>query len=166
MNSSGYIFEASAKPSLPLHEVPLIWATEGGIQGYGCLVENADDFEIEIIRLPRPGWRPVDDGAGDEAGWVDGTFTGKWQGDVLFGTNDAMGGHFLLGWSTDPQHANEQTLTVPRDKVLLWRLNYHPDCGPVLPAAAATVNCSRRTAQRQTRPGQVVAFWCRGSCGL
>ncbi len=98
MNAPKYIFEASDKPSLPWHEVPLIRATDGSVERYGCMVDNADGCEIEIVRWPRPGRRPV-----DEAGWVEGAFTGQWQGDVLFGANDAVGGHYVLGWSTDPQ---------------------------------------------------------------
>ena len=35
---------------------------------YGCLVDDAVGFEIEIVRWPAPGWRPVDEGTGDEGG--------------------------------------------------------------------------------------------------
>ncbi|MGB5133429.1 MAG: hypothetical protein WBO00_12465, partial [Steroidobacteraceae bacterium] len=55
-----YMFEASEKPSLPLITVPLIEATRDSIQGYGCLVEDPDEFKIEIIQWPAQGWRPLD----------------------------------------------------------------------------------------------------------
>ena len=77
-----YIFEASDKPTLPLVQVPLVEATEDSTRGYGCLVDDPS-FEIEIVRWPAQGWRPVDDGTGDEGGVAEGVFHGEWTGDVL-----------------------------------------------------------------------------------
>ncbi len=121
-----YIFEANEKPSLPLHHVPLIEATEENLKGYGCLVDDPDRFEIEIVRWPAPGWRPVDQGTGDEGGVVEGIFHGIWTGDVLMGRNEAVGGEYVLGWSCDPQQACTAQATAPRDQVLLWHMNYQP----------------------------------------
>jgi ureidoglycolate lyase len=167
MSSPEYIFEASSKPSLPWHEVPLVRATDNSVKGYGCLVDDPDGFEIEIVRWPAQGWRPVDEGTGDEAGWVEGIFRGDWHGDVLFGENEAVKGHYVLGWSTDPQTAFSDRRTAPRDQVLLWHMNYHPDGGQlffpldnkpfVVPAALPGDNLT---------PDKVVAFWCDGSRGL
>lgn len=167
MSSPEYIFEASSKPSLPWHEVPLVRATDNSVKGYGCLVDDPDGFEIEIVRWPAQGWRPVDEGTGDEAGWVEGIFRGDWHGDVLFGENEAVKGHYVLGWSTDPQIASSDRRTAPRDQVLLWHMNYHPDGGQlffplenkpfVVPAALPGDNLT---------PDKVVAFWCDGSRGL
>lgn len=167
MSSPEYIFEASSKPSLPWHELPLVRATDNSVKGYGCLVDDPDGFEIEIVRWPAQGWRPVDEGTGDEAGWVEGIFRGDWHGDVLFGENEAVKGHYVLGWSTDPQTASSDRRTAPRDQVLLWHMNYHPDGGQlffplenkpfVVPAALPGDNLT---------PDKVVAFWCDGSRGL
>jgi len=167
MSAPEYIFDAASKPSLPWHEVPLIRATEETVKGYGCLVDDPDGFEIEIVQWPQQGWRPIDAGTGDEAGWVEGTFECNWQGDVLFGRNEAVQGHYVLGWSADPQQASEQQATAPRDQVLLWHMNYHPDGGQmfwpldnrpfIVPAALPGDNL---------RPEKVVAFWCDGSKGL
>ena len=167
MSSPQYIFEARTKPSLPWHEVPLIRATENSVKAYGCLVDNPDEFEIEIVRWPAQGWRPVDEDTGDEAGWVEGIFRGDWHGDVLYGENEAVKGHYVLGWSTDPQKAASDRQTVPRDQVLLWHMNYHPDGGQlffpldnrpfIIPAALPGDNLT---------PDKVVAFWCDGSRGL
>ncbi|NKB54286.1 MAG: ureidoglycolate hydrolase [Rhizobiaceae bacterium] len=167
MNAPEYIFEASSKPSLPWHEVPLLRATEDSVSGYGCLVDDPSDFNIEIVQWPRQGWRPIDDGTGDEAGWVEGDFVGEWKGDILFGTNDAVNGHYVLGWSTDPKSASETEQTAPRDQVLLWHMNYHPDGGQlfwpkenkpfIVPVALPGDNLT---------PDKVVAFWCDGSKGL
>ncbi len=162
-----YMFEASEKPSLQLVDVPLIEATDETVKGYGCLVDDPDDCEIEIVRWPAAGWRPVDDGTGDEGGWVEGIFHGDWRGDVLYGSNDAVNGRYVLGWSRDPQTASAERQTVPRDQVLLWHMNYHPDGGQlfhpldhkpfVVPAALPGDDLT---------PDKVVAFWCDGSRGL
>ncbi len=121
-----YLFDADEKPSLPLHRVPLIEATEETLEGYGCLVDNPEGFEIEIARWPAQGWRPVDEGTGDEGGVVEGIFHGEWTGDVLIGRNEAVSGEYVLGWSRDPQTACARQATAPRDQVLLWHMNYQP----------------------------------------
>ena len=77
MSKPEYIFEASSKPSLPWHQVPLIRATEETVRGYGCLVDDPEGFELEICRWPAQGWRPIDEGTGDEAGHVEGIFACK-----------------------------------------------------------------------------------------
>ncbi|CUH86754.1 hypothetical protein PH5382_00667 [Phaeobacter sp. CECT 5382] len=74
MSNPEYIFAASSKPSLPWHEVPLIRATDETVKGYGQLVDDPEGFEIEIARWPQQGWRPIDQGPGDEGGWVEGIF--------------------------------------------------------------------------------------------
>lgn len=129
MNQPQYLFEARSKPSLPWHEVPLIRATQGSVKGYGSLVHDPAKFDIAITRWPQQGWRPIDQGTGDEGGFVEGTFCCDWKGDVLYGKNDAVSGHYVLGRSTDPQHAQTMEQTKPRDQVLLWHMNYHPDGG-------------------------------------
>ncbi|MEE9322457.1 MAG: ureidoglycolate lyase [Granulosicoccus sp.] len=167
MNAPEYIFKANEKPSLPVHRVPLIVAEKTNLQGYGYLVDNPDDCEIEIVQWPAQGWRAVDDNTGDEAGWVEGIFHGRWKGDVLFGENEAVDGHYVLGWSCDPQSASSDKATVPRKQVLLWHMNYHPDGGQlffpldnlpfVVPVALPGDDLS---------PANIVAFWCDGSSGL
>jgi ureidoglycolate lyase len=167
MTTNPYIFDAASKPSLPWHQVPLIRATEASTKPYGCLVDDPAKFDIAITRWPQQGWRPIDEDTGDEGGFVEGTFRGEWQGDVLYGTNEAVGGHYVLGWSTDPQTANADRQTAPRDQVLLWHMNYHPDGGQmfwpldnkpfIVPVALPGDNLT---------PDKVVAFWCDGSRGL
>ena len=167
MNAPEYIFDAASKPSLPWHEVPLIRATDKTVKGYGWLVDDPDKCQLEITRWPAQGWRPVDEDSGDEGGWVEGTFSGEWKGDVLFGRNEAVGGHYVLGWSTDPQQASESKQTAPRDQVLLWHMNYHPDGGQmfwpidkrpfIVPVAMPGDNLT---------PDKVIAFWCDGTRGL
>ena len=126
---SQYLFDSNEKPALPLFDVPLIEATDASVKDYGYMVDNADDCDIEIVRWPAAGWRPVDEDSGDEGGFVEGTFSGEWTGDILMGKNDAVAGHYVLGWSVSPDRASSDEETVPRDQVLLWHMNYHPDGG-------------------------------------
>ncbi len=162
-----YIFDASEKPSLDLVDVPLIVATDDSVKGYGCLVDDPEGFEIEIVQWPAQGWRPVDAGTGDEAGFVEGIFHGNWKGDVLYGSNEAVNGNYVLGWSTDPQHASTEAATAPRDKVLLWHMNYHPDGGQMFfPLDNKPFVVPVALPGDDLRPNKVVAFWCDGSRGL
>jgi hypothetical protein len=167
MNAPEYIFEASSKPSLSWHEVPLIRATDKSVKGYGSLVEDPQNSSIEIVQWPKQGWRPIDEGTGDEAGWVEGEFLGEWKGDVLFGSNAAVNGHYVLGWSTDPKSANEKKQTAPRDQVLLWHMNYHPDGGQMFwPMQKKPFIVPVALAGDNLRPDNVIALWCDGSKGL
>ncbi len=162
-----YLFEAREKPSLPLVSVPLVIATESSTAGYGALVENPASFEIEIVRWPAQGWRPVDEGTGDEGGVVEGTFETRWQGDVLMAKNKAVGGHYVLGWNRDPQEASEVSQSAPRDRILLWHLNYHPDGGQLFyPLDGRPFVVPVALPGDDIRPEQVIAFWCDGSKGL
>ena len=167
MNAPTYIFDASEKPSLPWHQVPLIDATDDTVRGYGSLVDDPAHFQIEIKQWPAQGWRPIDQGTGDEAGAVEGVFHGVWAGDVIYGTNDAVGGHYVLGWACDPQAATTEQSSRLREQVLLWHMNYHPDGGQlfypldkqpfVVPVALPGDDLSL---------DQIVAFWCDGTQGL
>ena len=162
-----YLFEASEKASLDLFDVPLIEATDETVMDYGYLVDDPDRVEIEIVRWPAQGWRPVDAGTGDEGGCVEGIFQGEWKGDVLFGTNDAVDGHYVLGWSVDPQQASSDRQTAPRDRVLLWHMNYHPDGGQLFyPLDKQSFVVPVALPGDDLTPDKVVAFWCDGSRGL
>jgi hypothetical protein len=108
--------------------IPVIVATEQSLEGYGCLVDSPDDFKLEIVRWPAQGWRPVDPDTGDEAGTTQGTFISEWQGDILFGRNEAVGGHYILGYATEPGEARTDH-SDPPTRLMLWHANYHPDGG-------------------------------------
>jgi hypothetical protein len=167
MNTPVYMFDASEKPSLPLHTVPIVQATDEALKGYGYLVDDPEGFEIEITRWPAQGWRPVDEGTGDEGGWVEGTFRCDWKGDVLYGENEAVNGEYVLGWSADPQQARTDTQTAPRDSILLWHMNYHPDGGQMFfPLERKPFVVPLALPGDDLTPDKVVAFWCDGSKGL
>ncbi|WP_219821528.1 ureidoglycolate lyase [Sneathiella aquimaris] len=162
-----YLFDAQEKPSLPLCDVPLVRATEKTVRGYGMLVDSPDDLDIEIVRWPAQGWRPVDPDTGDEGGFVEGVFSGRWEGDVLMGRNDAVSGEYVLGWACDPQQASNEAPTVARNQVLLWHMNYHPDGGQLFfPLSNQPFVVPLALPGDDISPDKVVAFWCDGSQGL
>jgi hypothetical protein len=162
-----YLFEANQKASLDLVDVSLIEATAELVKDYGRLVDDPESCEIEIVTWPAQGWRPVDQETGNQGGTVEGVFRGEWRGDVLMGSNDAVGGHYVLGWSTDPQNASKETQTVARDQVLLWHFNYHPDGGQLFfPLEKKPFVVPVALAGDDLAPDKVIAFWCDGSQGL
>ena len=162
-----YLFDVADKPARPTVTVPVIEATPARLEGYGRLVDDPDECEIEIVRWPAQGWRPVDEDSGDEGGVAEGLFSGEWRGDVLYGRNEAVGGHYVLGFAADPQAASAEAATVPRERVLLWHLNYHPDGGQLFfPLDKTPFVVPVALPGDDLAPDQVVAFWCDGSKGL
>ncbi|MFT7640010.1 MAG: hypothetical protein ACI9G1_001748 [Pirellulaceae bacterium] len=59
-----------------LKRIPLevIEATSESLAGYGQLVDSPDSVEIEIVRWPAQGSRPVDEDSGNEGGTTEGVF--------------------------------------------------------------------------------------------
>ena len=109
----------------------------------------------------------MDEGTGDEGGVVEGIFHGIWTGDVLTGRNEAVGGEYVLGWSRDPQTACAEQATAPRDQVLLWHMNYHPDGGQLFfPLERKPFVVPAALPGDDLKPDDVVAFWCDGTKGL
>ncbi len=108
--------------------IPIVEANEQSLSGYGCLVTDPDEVEIEIVRWPSVGKRPVDTDSGDEGGTTEGMFVCEWKGDILYGRNEAVDGHYILGYGTEPKQASEHHSNAP-ERLLLWHANYHPDGG-------------------------------------
>lgn len=168
MPAPDYLRPVPQRPRHPLVAVPLIEATDESVRGYGRMVDDPDHCDIEIVRWPAQGWRPVDEDSGDEGGWVEGTFEGSWRGDVLYGSNGAVGGHYILGWSgDDPAAVSEADTASPRDHVVLWHLNYHPDGGQLFfPREPRPFVVPVALPGDDLAPEQVIALWCDGSRGL
>ena len=108
--------------------MPVVEATPDALIGYGRPVDDPATCAIEIARWPAQGWRPVDEDTGDQGGTTEGVFVSEWQGDVLFGRNDAVGGEYILAYATEPAAADRAHGRGP-ERILLWHANYHPDGG-------------------------------------
>ena len=127
-NAIDYLHPAVPDP-LPWVDVPLVRATSSTLSGYGTLVANPDEVEIEVATWPASGWRPIDEGTGNEAGTTSGTFEFWWEGNVLYGANKAVNDRYVLGWADNPSTAPISEAPTQRHRVLLWHANYHPDGG-------------------------------------
>ena len=108
--------------------MPVVDATSGTLEGYGSLVADRTRQAIEIVRWPASGWRPVDADTGDQAGTTEGVFVSEWRGDILYGRNQAVGGHYVLAYGSEPTEARDDHERDP-STMLLWHANYHPDGG-------------------------------------
>jgi hypothetical protein len=146
--------------------MPVVDATAEALDGYGRLVDDPAECEIEIVRWPAQGRRPVDPDTGDEAGTIEGTFVSEWKGDVLYGRNDAVGGHYVLAYSEDPTSANPRHARDPRH-LLLWHANYHPDGGQLFfPLEKKPFMVPLALPGDDIEPGDFVCFRFDGSRGL
>src|SRR3984957_6471060 len=103
-------------------------ATPTALTGYGYLVDDPKDYPIEIVQWPAQGNRPVDADTGDQGGTTEGVFISEWRGDILYGRNDAVDGHYILAYACDPGLASADHASPPH-RMLLWPPNYHPDGG-------------------------------------
>ena len=108
--------------------MPVIDATPSALEGYGFLVDDPASCRIEIVRWPAQGSRPVDTDTGDQGGTTEGTFVSEWKGDILYGRNEAVGGHYILAYGEEPAVPTRDHTRDPR-RILLWHANYHPDGG-------------------------------------
>ena len=165
---AGYL-HPDVPSSLPWHPVPLVRATEESLRGYGHLVDDPAGYPIEIVTWPQPGWRTIDPGTGNEAGTTRGTFDFWWEGDTLFGRNQAVASNFyLLGWSRNPSELNAELEAGPdRSRVLLWHANYHPDGGQLFfPQNGDAFVCPLALPREDVRPENFVAFYVDGGRGL
>jgi hypothetical protein len=115
-------------PGLQRVVMPLVEATPEALQGYGRLIDDPEECQIEIVRWPSVGKRPVDPDSGDQGGTTRGTFVSEWRGDILYGRNQAVDGRYVLGYARLPEDARSDHDEAPRC-VMLWHANYHPDGG-------------------------------------
>ncbi len=108
--------------------MPVVDATAATLEGYGCLVDDHERHPVEIVRWPAQGTRPVDADTGDQGGTTQGVFVSEWKGDILYGRNAAVDGHYILAYAKDPEAARDDH-DGRADRMLLWHANYHPDGG-------------------------------------
>lgn len=146
---------------------PVVIANDETLKGYGKLVHSdPENFQLEITRWPAQGWRPVDPDSGDEGGSTEGIFVSEWKGDVLYGSNEAVGGHYVLGYATEPNDATEDHNQSP-SVVMLWHCNYHPDGGQLFfPRQNKPFVVPLALPGDDVKPEDFVCFWFDGSAGL
>lgn len=157
-------------PGLPagLNHVimPVVHASPAALLGYGSLVNDPKDCRIEIVRWPAQGSRPIDEDTGDQGGTTEGVFISEWQGDVLYGSNHAVNGHYILAYAQPPELARTDHAEPPR-RILLWHANYHPDGGQLFfPLDGGPFYVPLALPGDDIRPEQFVCFRFDGRQGL
>jgi hypothetical protein len=157
-------------PKLPLAlasvEMPIVEATDAALKGYGCLIDDPNDCRIEIVRWPAQGTRPVDEDSGDQGGTTEGVFVSEWRGDILYGRNHAVDGHYVLAYACDPELASTDHASPP-DRMMLWHANYHPDGGQLFfPLDRAPFYVPLALAGDDVTPDRFVCFRFDGRQGL
>ena len=157
-------------PALPdgLRRVrmPVVEATDAALEGYGRLVDDTNACKVEIVRWPAQGWREVDEDSGDEGGTTQGVFVSEWRGDVLYGRNEAVAGHYVLAYASEPARADETHARAP-ERMLLWHCNYHPDGGQLFfPLDPAPFFVPLALPGDDVKPEQFVCFRFDGRRGL
>jgi len=128
MNNAPNYLNPEIPSGLKRVTIPIVEATAESLAGYGHIVSDMDEVEIEIVRWPAQGHREVDSDSGDEGGTTEGLFICEWKGDILYGRNSAVSGHYILGYGTEPKKADEHHTLDPKT-LLVWHANYHPDGG-------------------------------------
>ncbi len=157
-------------PDLPAglrhFRIPLVEATPASVKGYGWLVDDPENCAIEITRWPAQGSRPVDIDSGDEGGTTEGIFSSEWKGEILYGSNEAVGGHYILGYATDPDRSSEHQHARP-EKILMWHANYHPDGGQLFfPLENRPFLVPVALPGDDISPENFICFLCDGRQGL
>jgi ureidoglycolate lyase len=151
---------------LKLLDVPLVRANARSLKGYGEIVRDPKKHRIEIVPWPLAGWRKLDAGTGVEGGTTEGVFACEWRGNQLLGRNDAVGGHYVIGFRDLPERARPG-VKLSDSRVLLWHCNYHPDGGQLFsPIDRQPFVVPVARPGDDLTPESFVAFWLDGSFGL
>ena len=146
--------------------LPVVEATDTNLRGYGRLVDDPADARIEIVRWPAQGWRPVDTDSGDEGGTTRGIFISEWRGDILYGSNEAADGHYILGYGGEPADCRDDS-AEPATQLLLWHANYHPDGGQLFfPLDTQPFYVPLALPGDDVRPEHFICFRFDGTRGL
>jgi hypothetical protein len=151
---------------LPHVSIPLVDASSEALDGYGHLIDDPKQCRIEIVRWPAQGTRPIDADTGDQGGTTAGVFESAWRGDILYGRNEAVDGHYILAYSKPPEYARTDHAERPA-RMLLWHANYHPDGGQLFfPLDRRPFYVPLALPGDAVTPQQFVCFRFDGSQGL
>jgi Ureidoglycolate lyase len=153
-------------PGLASIAMPVIAATADSLRNYGRLVDDPAECQVEIVRWPASGRRPVDEDTGDQGGTTQGVFVSEWRGDILYGRNEAVDGHYILAYGCAPESAQTDHAQTPR-RILLWHANYHPDGGQLFfPLQRQPFYVPLALPGDEVQPQDFVCFRFDGSRGL
>jgi len=167
MSSKGNDRGGSRLDSFKAHPLPVVKATRDSLQGYGSIVTDYESAQVDITTWPALGWRPIDDGTGNEGGIVEGIYDVWWEGSVLLGRNHAVNDEYLFGWSRDPNSLSDETVDEQPAELLFWHVNYHPDGGQIFfPTERKPFVVPLALAGDDVKPEDFVAFYFDGSCGV
>jgi ureidoglycolate lyase len=146
---------------------PLVRATAESLRGFGEIVTDFATAQTHITPWPVSGWRPLSKGTGVEGGTTEGIFSVWREGGLLFGRNDAVGRHYILGWYQDPATADTTSEPPSLDRLLTHEANYHPDGGQIFCARNGEpyVVLLAKPGDDVT-PDDFVAFYVDGSIGV
>ena len=152
--------------NLRIVPMPIVDATPENLEGFGLMVTRQDNCVVEIAQWPATGWRPVDTDTGDEGGTTEGISISEWKGDVLYGRNEAVGGHYILAYAELPEQSVEDHDRAPK-RMLLWHANYHPDGGQLFfPQQKKTFLVPLALPGDDIMPDKFICFRFDGSMGL
>ena len=99
-------------------------------------------------------------------GTTQGTFVSEWRGDILYGRNEAVGGHYILAYGCAPESASTEHDALP-SQMLLWHANYHPDGGQLFfPLDCAHFYVPLALPGDDVTPERFVCFRFDGTRGL
>jgi ureidoglycolate lyase/seryl-tRNA synthetase len=149
------------------HRVPLILATPQNLVGFGHQVLDFNGAQVTIVTWPRPNWRPIVPGTGNEGGTVQDSFIMERRGEVQHAVNRAVGRSYITGWFADPATASECRQASDTSRVYTHEANYHPDGGQIFsPQAGAAFVALLAKPGDDVKPGDFVAFYCDGTFGI
>lgn len=165
------LFEVPKDAKYSIHEVKGVKATEKTLQGYGKIVypKDYDAAHVAIVTWPAQGWRPVEEGTGNEGGMVEGEFSMWWKGNRLYAVNGAVQRKYLTGWSTYPTLASKLPVVAAQDRkyLLTFEANYHPDGGQLfMPKNGKPFVALLALPGDDVMPQDFVAFYFDGSFGV
>jgi hypothetical protein len=161
--------------SIKAIEIPLIKATNESLKGYGYLVDDYENIEIEIVTWPKQGWREIEKGTGNEAGSTEGSFDTWWEGEILWGQNNAVqhksdyeiDGKYILAYSSPPEKISKNKNYSHPKEMYLWHVNYHPDGGQLFfPTKANSFISPLALPGDDVKIQDFKAFYFDGSKGL
>ena len=88
------------------------------------------------------------------------------KGDILYGRNAAVGGHYILAYGEEPGAPTDAHARAPK-RILLWHANYHPDGGQLFfPLDRKPFLVPLALPGDDVLPGKFVCFRFDGSRGL